>query len=313
MPIIQCIYCREDKPASAYKKVEHVIPQSFGKFKNNLTLRGLVCDLCNQFFGDKLELDLARDTLEGSSRAQFEVRRPEEFRSVERSSRLRYKLAEGEFKGAHAFLDFSPTEGKVVLKPLAQVGFRQKTSREYQYFLLDEIPERMSLETSGFDLDAAGGIRMVGSAVEEISGRLRDRGIAFNPVGEVMGESSSLLVLREGSIDDTIRQAMAKIAFNYLARWEGGDIVRHLSFDPIRSFVRHGITPSYPLVQINQDAILADEGSKRRLGHLVTVAWAADGASIVAQVSLFNWLTYVVCLARNYKGTRRINQTRTFL
>jgi HNH endonuclease len=68
---IQCIYCKEDKPASAYKKVEHVIPQSFGKFINNFTLRQLVCDACNQFFGDRVELALARDTLEGQSRSGF--------------------------------------------------------------------------------------------------------------------------------------------------------------------------------------------------------------------------------------------------
>lgn len=305
MPNIQCIYCQEDKPTSAYKKVEHVIPQSFGRFENNFTLRRLVCDSCNQFLGDNLELDLARDTLEGSSRTQFGVRRPDEFRSVGRSSRLRYKLAEGPFKGAHAFLDYSPSEEKVVLKPLPQVGFRQKASPEYQYFLLDEIPERMSLESSGFDLVAPEGVRMVGGGVEEISGRLRDKGIAFKPAGEVMGESSSLFVLLEGSIDETIRRAMAKIAFNYLARWEGGEFVRHSSFDQIRSFVRHRITAPYPLVRINQEPILMDEGSRRRLGHLITVAWAADGASIVAQVSLFNWLTYVICLARDYSGERR--------
>lgn len=36
---IECIYCREDKPESAYTKVEHVLPQSFGRFRDdNMTL-----------------------------------------------------------------------------------------------------------------------------------------------------------------------------------------------------------------------------------------------------------------------------------
>lgn len=305
MPNIQCIYCREDKPASAYEKVEHVIPQSFGRFENNLTLLRLVCDLCNKFLGNNLELALARDTLEGQSRVGFGVKKAEKFKPPGRSSRIKYRLAEGQFKGAYAFLDYSEADGKVTLQPIPQVGFRRKESGEYQYFPLDELPEKRQLEEGGFEIQDPRGIRVVGVGVEEISRKLGQKGIPFHPVGEVVDESSTALCLVQGTIDDTIRRAMAKIAFNYLARWEGGDFVRHSSFDQIRSFVRHGITAPYPLVRINQDPILTDESSKRRLGHLVTVAWAADGASIVAQVSLFNWLTYVVCLARNYKGERR--------
>jgi hypothetical protein len=37
----------------------------------------------------------------------------------------------------------------------------------------------------------------------------------------------------------------------------------------------------------------------------VTTGWAADGVSIVAQVSLLNLFTYLICLARNYEGERR--------
>jgi hypothetical protein len=52
MPI--CIYCVTDKPASAFTKVEHVLPQAFGRFRDNLTLKDTVCDDCNEFFGNPL-------------------------------------------------------------------------------------------------------------------------------------------------------------------------------------------------------------------------------------------------------------------
>jgi len=65
---MKCIYCLEDKPSDSFKKTEHVLPQSFGKFKNNLTLNKIVCDTCNQYFGDNLELPLGRETLEGMAR-----------------------------------------------------------------------------------------------------------------------------------------------------------------------------------------------------------------------------------------------------
>ncbi|HMJ10624.1 MAG TPA: HNH endonuclease [Polyangiaceae bacterium] len=66
-----CIYCRASKPDAAFSKVEHVVPQSFGRFEGNLTLINVVCDDCNEFFGNELELYLARDTPDGLSRFRF--------------------------------------------------------------------------------------------------------------------------------------------------------------------------------------------------------------------------------------------------
>ena len=121
----------------------------------------------------------------------------------------------------------------------------------------------------------------------------------------MLEKSKTLLSEVQGIIVDTLCRGTAKIAFNYLARWEGGEFVRQASFDPIRNFIRHGLQAPYSLVKINQRPILTDEGAKRRVGHLVTIAWAADGVSIVAQVSLLNLFTYSICLARNYDGERR--------
>ena len=73
---MKCVYCVEDKPLSSFTKVEHVMPQSFGLFNNNLTLVKTVCDDCNQYFGDNLEIDMARDTLEGAARFEFGLRSP---------------------------------------------------------------------------------------------------------------------------------------------------------------------------------------------------------------------------------------------
>lgn len=61
---MKCIYCLEDKPISEYRKREHVIPQCFGNFMpNNLILHKTVCDNCNQYFGDIIELNLGKDTI----------------------------------------------------------------------------------------------------------------------------------------------------------------------------------------------------------------------------------------------------------
>lgn len=304
---ILCIYCQEDKPTSAYEKVEHVIPQSFGKFKDNFTLKQLVCNACNQFFGNNVELVLARDTLEGQSRSDFGVKKPEDFKPPGPQSRIRIKIAEGEFKGAYAFLNYSEADQKITLQPIPQVGFRQRDLDELKYFLLDQIPDKKQLEDFGCILQGPKSIRAVGLGLEEVSKRLAEKGISFQYEGEVVSASGSqsLLAETQATIDHTIFRATAKIAFNYLAYWEGGEFVRQLPFDWIRNFVRYGVQAPYPLVKVSQPPILADEGIRRRVGHLVTLAWATDRVSIVAQVSLLNLFKYSICLARNYEGERR--------
>jgi len=100
---------------------------------------------------------------------------------------------------------------------------------------------------------------------------------------------------------------VAKIAFNYLAYWEGRDFLLHQSFDPSRSFIRYDEQAEYPLVSVDDNPILGDEPveGRRRLGHIVTVNWAADRISIVSQISLFNWASYRVSLASNFSGEQR--------
>src|SRR4030095_602991 len=100
---MKCIYCLENKDPQFFLKTEHVMPQSFGRFQNNFTLNRqkhsqIVCDLCNQYFGDNLEINLARDTFEGVSRYEFGVKKLEGYNSANRRSRLKRKVVEGEFK-----------------------------------------------------------------------------------------------------------------------------------------------------------------------------------------------------------------------
>ena len=68
----RCIYCLCYEPDAAFNKKEHVMPQAFGKFEQNFTLQ-VVCDQCNQLFGNELEIYLARGTLEGIRRSTFKV------------------------------------------------------------------------------------------------------------------------------------------------------------------------------------------------------------------------------------------------
>ena len=49
---MKCIFCKSDTSSS--KSVEHIIPESLGNKKNTLP-KGVVCDTCNNYFGNKIE------------------------------------------------------------------------------------------------------------------------------------------------------------------------------------------------------------------------------------------------------------------
>lgn len=285
------------------------MPQSFGRFRDNFTLNKVVCDDCNQYFGDQLEIDLARDTFEGLQRFNFDVKNPAEYKNFGQGSRIVIRVVDPPFKGVFAYREYSPKNDRIELRPIAQVGFKRKDSLDYEYFLINNIPDRKNLEKNNFDLEHSEAIRVFGIEENLLKQELKKRNITFKTGGEIIPPDSSddLLCEIEGEIDKTIYRAVAKIGFNYLARWQGEEFINHQSFDLSRRFIRYGETAPYPLVSVTENPILADESKEgqRRVGHLVTVNWAADNLSIVSQVSLFNWATYCVSLAREFSGEHK--------
>jgi hypothetical protein len=49
---MRCIFCKNDSSNS--KSVEHIIPESIGN-KSHILQKGIVCDSCNNYFGNKIE------------------------------------------------------------------------------------------------------------------------------------------------------------------------------------------------------------------------------------------------------------------
>jgi hypothetical protein len=287
------------------------MPQSFGLFASNFTLRNMVCDDCNKYFGDNLEIVMARDTLEGASRFKFALKSPNEFRSLGKRSRVTIKVAEGDFKGAYAYREYSQKQDKIMIRPAPQIGFLKRESSEYEYYLMDQIPQKDHLENDEFDLKNPRGIRIIGTDIDNAREVLCKTGIKFQFQGEADPSKDhpreDILCEINVLIDTTVYRAFAKIAFNYLAYWEGMDFVLHQSFDPMRNFIRYGKRVDYALVTVDDNPILGDEQIEgmRRLGHMITVNWAADKISLVSQVSIFNDATYTASLARNFAGERR--------
>lgn len=303
----KCIYCQENKDSDHFRSVEHVIPQSFGRFENNLTLINKVCDTCNGYFGKHLDLHLARDTMEGRARVFHGVIEPEDFRSS-RNSRITVKVKEGPYKGAYVYQDYLPETDTVGIKPCPQVGFLMH-SGDYEYYLLDQIPTKTKLLEEGYNPSTTRSVRSIGVDPNEAKIKLAEKHINFENqtnINDPPSESGKLLCEIQTTVDQIIFRAISKIAFNYLAYFHDVAFLNHPSFDVMRRFIRYADAPPYEVVQAKEDAILEDETieGKRVLGHLITVNWAIDTNSIVSQIALFNYMTYCVSLAQEYSGER---------
>lgn len=307
---VKCIYCLKESPEIEFTKKEHVLPKSFGSFKDNLTLDNIVCDSCNQFFGDNLELVLARGTPEGLDRYIFGIKSKDEYKGVGKKNRYEIKRGNGPFKGAHAKLEYSPQAKDFVSLPLPQVGFlKDPNTKEYTYYLLNEIPSKEILLKEGFHLDNIDGIIGLGTDLSSIIYALKQKGIDFKisdlpaVIEGVEGEQPHKMVY---SIDHVVMRAFSKIAFNYLAYCQPDDFIFHSDFDIIRNYIRYDLKPKYPIFLPTCNPVLGDEQvGWRRQGHIITVDWAEDKISICAQVTMFNKTKFIISLVRNFSGEHR--------
>lgn len=312
---IKCIYCRHFKERVDFN-VEHVIPASFGKFKRNLTLVNAVCSCCNQYFGDNLDIVLARDSLEGLMRHTHGVQEVKTFKKLG-GRRVQINTSRGAYAGQSADLVADRDRQRLVLQVQPQVGFTLSDGSGYKFFGLDELPTREQLSSGTYDLSQPRSI-VFNSAVRALDAEaaLRERGIKFVKQGEYIDfqEGDAVDCNLSGCVDQDVMRGVSKIAFNYLAYTQGMDFVLDDNFNSIRAYVRHGVEAPYPLVEIKESSVFADEPAQgfRRLGHIITVNWASDGSSIVAQVSLMNFLRYSVCLCRDFIGEKRDIKTGHF-
>lgn len=67
---MKCIFCKNDSSNS--KSVEHIIPESLGNKKNTLS-KGIVCDSCNNYFGNKIEKNVLEMTYFKSLRGRIMI------------------------------------------------------------------------------------------------------------------------------------------------------------------------------------------------------------------------------------------------
>jgi hypothetical protein len=241
-----CIYCAQTDP-TRFCRVEHVIPQGFGRFGSETPTLDCVCDDCNTYFGRELDQLLTRETYEGISRYS----RGQFSREVRPQRRISLTLAHsaeaGDLRGLRVSVD--GTTGR--LMPIAAQfhihNFR--TGKDEVYFLAQVAG--LTLTEADYGRPGTDGkqgtwrckvLAPSREAHNEIVEELQRARIDFRPGTplEIPRTDESYLVKIEMQIDKPHKRAIAKILMNFVAFYLGRDEALAPRWDFVRHYVRTG-------------------------------------------------------------------------
>jgi len=306
-----CIYCRRDD--QEFDR-EHVIPQAYGTFApQSFILYDAVCKPCNNYFGRTLDFSLGRDSLEALLRFRYGTKPASEAKDLT-YQKLELKIGQpGPWFGATVVLEMDGSGKAVEPVPVLQAAFRWKGSQDWNYFVERDLQPAVLAQYVN-PVPGSLEIRVMGPSPEDherVLEALKTAGIKFRQEGALMSpvtNDGQVLVEIAAAVDQTIFRAIAKIAFNYVAHQHGAGFILRSDFDDVRNYVRWGSAPAWsslmPVVLPVRKPILFDDMplSRQTNGHLLTFDWNRRQSGFMAQISLFNTITYRVAVCPEYTG-----------
>jgi hypothetical protein len=275
------------------------------------TLTQEVCGDCNQHFGDTLDLFLTRDSAEAMFRFRYGLKDPAEvLKMFKRRVRVTLPRDGSMYGGAH--LDLIPPpkgESEPFLDLVTQYGCERKDGKGWDYFTEQQLGDPAVLQQI---MDECGPNCVVfynsPDARDRLLQLLTDLSVPLRQHKETKGfppfESGRLNAWLQVTFDGALARAVAKIGFNYFTKTQGVELALRPAFDPLRRFVRYDEGRPPDFVQFGPAPVLRDrEGNPLPTrGHLVTVGWDADGVDMLARVSPFQHIIYLVRLCERYPG-----------
>jgi hypothetical protein len=282
---------------------EHVIQRSISHgFLNTLTVKRVVCQDCNQFFGQHLDLIVTRNILQavvkflypGLSRRSDEVLVDCDFP---------FRIAcpgHPILNGSMAILKCIGNQFSIDLVP--QIALERRDGRGWKYVT------RKKMNWLRHDEKYTGRAVVVAASptITRLARKLEDRGGIVSEL-RCRPKDQKLSDLLRQSLDSVLRRTIAKIAFNYLA-WTmlrvSEQPLFQSDFDELRNFVRFAMLSEGLIVHPCPDFEESDE-QRTNAEHYIRIL-EPDSASfpdgLVAELNLFRIMPWRVRLSKSYLG-----------
>jgi hypothetical protein len=296
-----CIYCRADVPEDA--PPEHIIPQSFGVFKPDLTL-DCVCKGCNHYFGSKLEWPMLNQSIEGALRLQFDLKGVV---GGVGTKGVQPTVAEGDdWKGARVEIrkDRNGKERTILLK---QFGARRAKSDDFEWVLAHEITVEWAQR-----FPKGSEFRIIGGKDEAENDQLVEKLKTVCPTfiygGKMeppIGENGKVMLHIEHPVNRTVARCLSKIAFNYMAFICGETFAISRENNDTREFVRNDLGSEFGRVIDRKKPIIAQEiitGQRGTDGHILAIEGRPADRTLEVSITLFNSIHYRIPITREYIG-----------
>lgn len=301
----ECIYCRTIVDAVAFDRPEHVMPRAFGHFEANLTIF-CVCEACNQWFGNNLEVSFTRNSGEAILRLLFGVKPQSEATEIG-GHRIDITAADGStrFAGAKSFFKESADGKRLVAAFTPHVGFARSEGDDPILFLESDLTAEIVERYEAHECFVIGETE---EDYQRMTAKLRGLGCKAESVLWWHPDPELPLVLEPVNVDfrldEIVFRTIGKIAFNYLAFVAGAPFCLHADLDPFRRFARYGEGDWRTFIAVSQAPLLFDEratGIRQTRGHMLAVHWPSDTESPEASVKLFNDIHYHVRFAERLR------------
>jgi hypothetical protein len=289
-----CVFC--DELGSSR---DHVLPEMFGAFKNNLVNHD-VCGDCNRIhFGQKLETGFGRNSAEALFRLLFGAKRADEAHHIGGDRVTATYLEDDEFRGARLRFVYNGRESIQAEMP-PQVLIHHSSLDVPCALLEDEITTAavepfLRGSTIWFPGD-------IGDTTLRLRAKMEQVGFVFAGDMECVQvaprAAREFLMRMDAIVDDAIAREMTKIAVNFLAVVVGYDFVMREEFRPMRKYARYGEPYLRSRVHSFVQSIELD-GTRDRYddGHAITLDWSFATSEVIVLISLFNRFTHQVNLA----------------
>jgi hypothetical protein len=300
-----CIYCRRSGADISFTR-DHVMPEAFGKFRDNLVLsNGEVCRDCNQVLGDEVETAAVRGSVEAAHRFQNRKRLPtkkpnaaESFAKAPRN-RVTFEMDEPGWDSAKLYLEpiEDGTDVSIRIRPQIIVQFDDGHRRA---FCLEELADPHVLKRASryrACAESEEGLKAIAAALEPLGVQP-----AWQDVKKLEPNESGIAKISVcATYDDISRRLVAKIAFNFLAHLLRAPFVLKEEFDAIRLFIRYGQGVGSEFVSVEDRPVLGEEQNSGRWrmtdAHLVTLDRSPTNA-LLGHVSIFNMIHNKILLCR---------------